>query len=83
MQHTAESAILDYFGSSTVKNEDERKIIGAIIHEQITLHGFVTNKAVILRLINMLDSSHDVLEQDVLRNALEMVLCRTEDDTGF
>lgn len=83
MQHTAESAILEYFGSSTVKNEDERKIIGAIIREQITLHGFVTNKAVILRLINMLDSSHDVLEQDVLRNALEMVLCRTEDDTGF
>lgn len=83
MQHTAESAILDYFGSSTVKNEDERKIIGAIIREQISLHGFVTNKAVILRLINMLDSSNEVLEQDILRNALEMVLCRTEDDTGF
>ena len=83
MQHTAESAILDYFGSSTVKHEDERKIIGAIIREQISLYGFVTNNAVILRLINMLDSSNEVQEQDVLRSALEMVLCRTEDDTGF
>ncbi|MBK0004257.1 hypothetical protein IBT47_24980 [Erwinia sp. S43] len=83
MHHTEHSAFLELFGSSTVKFEDERKIIGAIIREQITLNGSVTNKAIIIKLINMLDTSNDAVEQDILRNALELILCRTDDDIGF
>ncbi len=83
MQQSAESAILDYFGSATTQFEDERQIIGAIIRQQVSARGHVNNKIIILRLIEMLESCKDVVQQDILRNALEIVLGQTEDDTGF
>lgn len=83
MHNSVESAVSDYFGSSTVHYEEEYRVISGIISHKISNHGRVSNKDVVLGLINMLDHSDDVLEQDILRNALEIVLCRTGDYAGF
>ncbi|NIF03810.1 hypothetical protein F3J38_27895, partial [Pantoea sp. Acro-805] len=50
----------------------------------IVIHGKkVTSKAIILYLIAELESTSDVVQQDVLRSALEIVVGKTPDDEGF
>jgi hypothetical protein len=83
MQQTAEGAITDYFGNQGARFEEEQRIIGGIICQLVSAHGYVTNKAVILCLIEMLETSESVVEQDVLRSALEIVLGRMADDSGL
>jgi len=43
----------------------------------------VTNKAIILHLINQLESTSDIVQLDVLRKTLELVVGYTPDDSGF
>lgn len=83
MKQSAESAISDYFASQGARFEDEQQIIGAITSQHVLAHGHVTNKIIILQLIRMLETSENIIQQDVLRSALEIVLGRTEDDSGF
>lgn len=83
MQQTAESAITDYFGTQGARFEKEQRIIGGIICRLVSDHGYVTNKAVILCLIDMLEISESVVEQDMLRSALKIVLGHTANDSGF
>jgi len=43
----------------------------------------VTNKAVILKLIEKLETTSDPVTQDIYREALELVVSRTPDDPMF
>ena len=40
----------------------------------------MTNKAIILRLINLMENTEDVVRKDVLRKTLEIVVDHTMDD---
>lgn len=83
MLQSAETAISDYFASQGARFEDEKEIIGTIICQQVSAHGHVTNKIIILQLIHMLEICDNVVQQHVLRSALEIILGRTDDDSGF
>ncbi|WP_338564888.1 biofilm development regulator YmgB/AriR family protein [Erwinia sp. E_sp_W01_6] len=42
--------------------------------------GFVSNKAIILKLLERLETEQDVIMLDIYRNALEMIVQHTPDD---
>ncbi|WP_017345748.1 biofilm development regulator YmgB/AriR family protein [Pantoea sp. A4] len=61
----------------------EAAVLDAVIRD-IVIHGKnVTTKEIILYLIAELESTSDVVELDVLRSTLEIVVGKTPDDVGF
>lgn len=58
----------------------ERAVIGEIRAEIAKTKMRISNKDVILALILRLETEHDVVKQDIYRNALELILERTPDD---
>lgn len=79
-QHSSESAILEHFQSEGDLLTQETKVIGAVIREIVAGGGYVTNKAIILKLIEKLENTSDVVQLDIYRQALEVVVARTPDD---
>jgi len=79
-QHSSESAILEHFQGEGDLLAQETKVIGAVIREIVAGGGYVTNKAIILKLIEKLENTSDVVQLDVYRQALEVVVARTPDD---
>nr|WP_233268566.1 biofilm development regulator YmgB/AriR family protein [Pantoea sp. BAV 3049] len=55
-------------------------VIGEIIAELTAREGMVSNKKIIMQLLERLETEHDVVMLDVYRNALEIVVHRTPDD---
>lgn len=80
---TIESEIVQHFRNAGTKLSAETAVLGAVVHQIIAQGQRVTNKAIILHLIAELDCTSDPLEQNVLRNTLEVVVGRTPDDEGF
>lgn len=77
---TAESQIFDYLNTSGDEYLSERKIISEIRSNFSGKKASVTNKDLILALIQHLECETDVTRQDIYRNALELVVQRTPDD---
>jgi len=82
-QQSSEADILEYFKSSGDLYSTETEVLGATIREITAAKGHVTNKAIILHLLAALESSEDVLQQDILRSTLELVVGRTPDDSDI
>lgn len=80
---TIEAEIVQHFRNAGSKLTAESAILSTVIHEIIAKDLKVTNKAIILHLIALLDCTTDLAEQDVLRKMLEIVVGRTPDDEGF
>lgn len=51
-----------------------------MIRSILAYDGQVTNKAIILRLINLMENTEDVVRKDILRKTLEIVVDHTMDD---
>ena len=83
-QHTTtEADIIQHFRSGGDALAAETAVLDAVIRD-IVIHGKkVTSKAIILYLIAELESTSDVVQLDVLRSALEIVVGKTPDDEGF
>jgi len=80
---TTEADIIQHFRSGGDALAAETAVLDAVIRD-IVIHGKkVTSKAIILYLIAELESTSDVVELDVLRSALEIVVGKTPDDEGF
>lgn len=58
----------------------EQQVISEITFTLQEAKTVVTNKDLILALIAQLGSETDVIRNDILRNALEMIVHRTPDD---
>lgn len=58
----------------------ETRIIGEMIRSLTAQNGFVSNKSIILKLLERLETEQDVVMQDVYRNALELIVQHTPDD---
>ncbi|EIC83442.1 biofilm/acid-resistance regulator YmgB/AriR [Serratia sp. M24T3] len=82
-QRTREKRVMDSIRHIDNKFDSEREVIGAIARNIIAVQGYLTNKDIILRLISELEITRDVVQQDILRNALELVLGVTPDDSDF
>ena len=68
--------------SSGESNSSETEALGCAIRAILEEGGPVNNKAIILHLILQLESNVDVVQMDILRNALEMVVGITPDDAN-
>lgn len=75
-----DNRVMDSIRYIDSKFDSEREIIGAIARNIVATQGYLTNKDIILRLISHLEVANDVVQQDILRNALELVLGVTPDD---
>ncbi|KAA5969374.1 MULTISPECIES: biofilm development regulator YmgB/AriR family protein [Pantoea] len=71
-----ESQISDYFMNSGKTLTTEKQVIAAVHAELARAKAHVSDKDVVLGLINRLESERDVVKQDVYRQALEHVLQR-------
>lgn len=58
----------------------EQQIISELTSALQGVNTVVTNKDLILALVALLETETDVIRNDILRNALEMIVHRTPDD---
>lgn len=79
-QQTTESEILSFFQTEGDVLAQETAVIGMVIREIATTGQNVNNKAIILKLIEKLETTSDVVQLDIYRQALEVVVGRTPDD---
>ena len=75
--------IYQHFIKSGEHYLSETEALGCAIRAILKERGHVNNKAIILYLILQLESESDVIQMDILRNTLEMVVGITPDDEGF
>jgi len=81
-QNITELDLQSYLESTGDQFTSEKEVIGIIVKSLIAEKGRVTNKAIILRLIEELECTTDIEQLDVLRNCLEIVVGQTADDEG-
>ena len=60
--------------------EVEKQIVNEITRELRKIKSFVTNKDIILALIQCIEQEKDAVRNDIYRHALEQVVQRTPDD---
>lgn len=77
------SGIYQHFAKAGELYSSEAEVLGATIRLILANKGTVNNKAIMLHLINQLETTSDVVQLDILRGALEMVVGMTPDDYGF
>ncbi len=74
------SEAYNYFNKAGELFLSETEVLGAAIRVILAEKGKVTNKAIILHLITQLECTSDVVQLDILRSALEIVVGMTPDD---
>ncbi|RPD99740.1 transcriptional regulator [Candidatus Pantoea deserta] len=78
-----EAEIIHHFRGEGDRLEAETRVLDAAIRDIVIRGKRVTSKAIIIYLIAELESTTDVVELDVLRHCLEIVVGRTPDDSGI
>ncbi|MDY0970980.1 biofilm/acid-resistance regulator YmgB/AriR [Siccibacter turicensis] len=79
-QNSSEKEIVLFFQSAGDQLAQESEVLGAVIRNILADNRKVTNKAIILYLIAEMENTSDVVQLDVLRSTLEIVVGRTPDD---
>ncbi|ORM74908.1 biofilm development protein AriR [Pantoea wallisii] len=82
MQNAANSSadIADYFKQAGNSEISEMEVFGQLIAEILQAGMPVTNKAIITALIARMEQESDVVQLDIYRHLLEMVVNKTPDD---
>ncbi|EIC84961.1 biofilm development regulator YmgB/AriR family protein [Serratia sp. M24T3] len=79
-QLSDETEIFEYFASAGDLYASETELLGAVIRNITAEQGSITKKAIILRLIALMEHTTAAVQQDVLRKTLELVVSLTPDD---
>jgi len=74
------TSLTEYFRTSGEALAEESALLGQVINSIIATDGHLTNKAIIARLIEILELTDSVVSADVIRKTLEIVLDHTIDD---
>jgi len=80
---STEADIIQHFRVAGDRLEAETRVLDAAIRDIVIRGKRVTSKAIIIYLIAELESTTDVVQLDVLRHCLEIVVGRTPDDAGI
>lgn len=72
--------LAEYFRSGGETLAEESAILGAVIRRVLAAGENVTHKALILELIKMLETTDDVVKNNIIRHTLEIVVHHTTDD---
>lgn len=75
-----DTALSEYFRNAGDLLAEESAILGAAVNSILAAEGHLTNKALILWLVNALECTDDVVTADVIRKTLEIVVGYTMDD---
>lgn len=75
-----EEQLSNYLSTINVFQESEVLTVKTVTLQLLERKAFVSNKDVIMELIERLETEKDEVQKDILRNALEMLLQRTPDD---
>nr|WP_318381751.1 biofilm development regulator YmgB/AriR family protein [uncultured Enterobacter sp.] len=78
--HFPDTSLSDYLRNAGDMLADESALLGQVMRRIQAAEGHVTNKAIILCLIDLLETTHDVVTSDIIRKALEVVVDHTLDD---
>lgn len=76
----ADSALSDYFRHAGDVLAEESVMLGAAIRSVIIAGESINNKNIMLALIRRLESTDDVVQADIIRKTLEIVVGHTVDD---
>lgn len=77
---TSSAAIADYFKLAGNSDSNEMEVFGQIIAEILQAGMPVSNKTIISSLIGRLEMESDVVQLDIYRHLLELVVNKTPDD---
>ncbi|KTS18482.1 hypothetical protein RSA31_17180 [Pantoea dispersa] len=77
---STESQLSEYFQHAGSEYASEKEIIALIYKQLAAVKLRVSNKDIILALLERLESEHDVVQLDIYRQALELIVQRTPDD---
>ncbi|HCR0118871.1 TPA: two-component-system connector protein AriR [Klebsiella aerogenes] len=75
-----DTALSEYFRSAGDKLVDESAVMSLAIDSILSSDAHLSNKALILWLINALETADNVVTADVIRKTLEIVVGYTMDD---
>lgn len=74
------AALSNYFRSAGGLLAEEWALLESIVGAIVEAKEPLTNKAIILRLIQQIESTRDVVRADVIRKTLEIIVDHTQDD---
>ncbi|EFI4021778.1 hypothetical protein GYM41_002066 [Escherichia coli] len=69
-----------YLNKYDSRLSEEKLAIDKAVRDLYLYNERVDNKSIILKLLSFLSSADDIVEKDIIRNALEVVLIFTLDD---
>lgn len=69
-----------YFSEISTPYHAENGLLKKITQQLRMKKAFVSNKDMIMELIDRLETEQDVAQKDILRNALELLIQKTPDD---
>lgn len=75
-----DTALSAYFRNAGDALAEESVILGAAVRSILASGGHLTNKTLILHLIQAIESTDDVVKSDIIRKTLEIVVDHTMDD---
>lgn len=75
-----DKALSNYFRNAGDMLAEESAVLGAAVRGIISSGELLTNKSIILSLIHLLECTDDVVQSDVIRKTLEIVVGYTSDD---
>lgn len=75
-----DTALSEYFRNAGDRLAEESALFASAVSCIMASEGHLTNKAIILWLINALETTDDVVMADVIRKTLEIVVGYTMDD---
>lgn len=74
------TGLLDYFRNGGDRLAEEYAVLQLAINNILAVEGHISHKAIILWLINALETSESVVMSDIIRQTLEIVISHTMDD---
>lgn len=75
-----DTVLSEYFRNAGDMLADESAMLGAVIRSILANGETLSNKTIILRLMELLESTNDVVEGDIIRKTLEIIVDHTTDD---
>jgi len=75
-----DNALIEYFRNAGDRFADESAVFSAAVRYVMASDGHLSHKGIILWLIRTLEVTEDVVQADVIRKTLEIVVGYTMDD---
>lgn len=78
-----ESTLHEFFSKTGMQYEQEKTLIFAIIQTMASAQTPITNKSIILYMLNVMKSTPDMMHLELLRSTLDIIVSLTPDDFIF